>query len=128
MDMSRYIFLYNSLMLQIQKESLPLFMTLILLQQQRMINKLIQKLSNMDNPVRQKEEYQATSLRMHKEKRHHILVSLHYNHFLSTGNPIAILLLLVKPWLLLSRLICLDLSICAVSTVTKWQSLLMTAT
>jgi hypothetical protein len=33
-----------------------LFMTLILLQQQRMINKLIQKLSNMKNPVRQKEE------------------------------------------------------------------------
>ena len=33
-----------------------LFMTLILLQQQRMINKLIQKLSNMKNPVRQKED------------------------------------------------------------------------
>jgi hypothetical protein len=31
------------------------FMALILLQQQRMINGLIQKLSNVDNPIRQKE-------------------------------------------------------------------------
>jgi hypothetical protein len=33
-----------------------LYMALILLQQQRMINKLIQKWSNMKNPVRHKED------------------------------------------------------------------------